>query len=66
MSITSSSRHIVHLVVGGFSATKVEEIVGAPASTGTEAEILVLTDANVREALDKIFSAAGVAVWGEL
>jgi hypothetical protein len=58
MSETSSHpRRVLHLVVEGFPAEKLKEI---------EGEVLHLTETNAREALEKIFAADTVAVWGKL
>ncbi len=59
MSESSPSRRVLHLVVGGYSVEKVKETTRAD-----DAEILPLTEANAREALEKIFAADSVAVWG--
>lgn len=64
MSETSASRCILHLVVEGFPADRLEEIAGP--LPGTVTEIFPLTESNARQALEKIFAADAVAVWGEL
>jgi hypothetical protein len=66
MSESSAPRRILHLVVEGFPAARLEEIAkGAPGATDLT-EIFPLTEANAREALEKIFAADTVAVWGAL
>jgi cell division ATPase FtsA len=66
MSAPSSSRRILHLAVDGFPISKLEEIKEASNMTGDVTEIVILTEANARETLEKIFLADGIAVWGEL
>ena len=63
---SSQPRHIVHLAIGGFPVEQLEEIAKLSSLSGSETEIFVLTEASAREALEKIFSADSVAVWGEL
>ena len=63
---TPAPRRILHLVVEDFPAGKLTEIVEAlPANAGAT-EILSLTKTNAREALEKIFAADTIAVWGKL
>ena len=60
------TRRILHLVIDDFPAGKLAEIVESlPANIG-EIEIFPLTTANAREALEKIFAADTVAVWGNV
>ncbi|HEY0255820.1 MAG TPA: hypothetical protein VGC39_00140 [Candidatus Methylacidiphilales bacterium] len=66
MSASSSPRRILHLAVGGFPVSKLEEIRKSSGMARDATEILVLTEANAREAVEKIFSAEGIAVWGSL
>jgi len=66
MSSSSPSHRIIHLAVGGFPTDKLKQIVALSDLSGEQAEIFVLTETHAREALEKIFSADGVAVWGEL
>lgn len=66
MSAPSSPRRTLHLAVGGFSVSKLEAIKEASNAAGNATEVLVLTEANAREAVEKIFSTDSVAVWGEL
>ena len=66
MSEASNPRRILHLVVDDFPASKLSEIVeSVPANIG-EMDIFPLTQANAREALEKIFAADTVAVWSKL
>ena len=59
-------RRALHLVIEGFSADRLEEIArSSPGTTGVT-EIFPLTEANAREALEKIFAADTVAVWGKI
>ena len=64
--IFPQSRRVLHLVVEGFPADRLEEIVGSSPETTGVTEIFQLTEANAHEALDKIFAADTVAVWGEV
>jgi hypothetical protein len=62
--ISQKPRRILHLIVEGFPADRLDEIAGSfPETTGVT-EIFQLTEANAREALGKIFAADTVAVWG--
>jgi len=57
-------RRILHLIIDGFPADRLEEITrSSPGTTGVT-EILQLTESNAPEALEKIFAADTVAVWG--
>ena len=60
---TSAPRRILHLVVEGFPAPRLEEIAGTSPGTTEVTEIFQLTDANAHEALEKIFAADTIAVW---
>jgi hypothetical protein len=51
------SKHL-HLVLEGFPRERAEELARQP-----DTEALPLTEANAREALEKIFAAETVAVW---
>ena len=66
MSAVSSPRRMLHLVVGDFPVARLEEVKASALAAGEEAEIFTLTEANAREALEKIFSSDAVAVWGGL
>jgi hypothetical protein len=59
-------RRILHLVIDGFPQDKLEEIAKPSPGTTDVTEIFPLTEANAREALEKIFAADTVAVWGDL
>jgi hypothetical protein len=63
MSETSSIRRALHLVLEGFPEERLGEVADASAD-GTE--IFHLTEANAKEALEKIFAADSVAVWGKV
>jgi hypothetical protein len=56
-------RRILFLVPEGLSAARGEEL---RRLAGSGAEILILTESNSREALEKIFAADTVAVWADL
>lgn len=57
MSEPSHPRRVLHLVVEGFPAEREKELDG---------EVVRLTEANAREALEKIFAADTVAVWTKI
>ncbi|MCE0521960.1 MAG: hypothetical protein LV480_03515 [Methylacidiphilales bacterium] len=56
-------RRVLHLVVEGFPAARLEEIARSSPGTTDVTEILPLTESSAREALGKIFAADTVAVW---
>jgi hypothetical protein len=60
----SAPRRILHLVIEDFPAGKLAEIVESSPHTAGVTEIFQLTAANALEALEKIFAADTVAVWG--
>ena len=65
--LSPKPRRILHLVVEGFAAARLDEIaVSSPGSADITREIFPLTESNAREALWKIFAADTVAVWGEV
>ena len=66
MSETSPVRRILHLVVEGFPAARLQELASAKSRSEDMAEIFQLTEANSREALEKIFAADTVMVWSEV
>ena len=63
---TPAPRRILHLVVEGFPAEKLAEIVEASPRSSRRNGNVPLTEANAREALEMIFAADTVAVWGKL
>jgi hypothetical protein len=65
MSEPSLPRRVLHLVVEGFPPERLKEL-DATATAGDLTEIFALTEANAGEALEKIFTADTVAVWGAL
>jgi hypothetical protein len=60
MSETSEKRRVLHFIVEGFPAEREAELAAG------DAEIFHLTEATAREALEKIFAADTVAVWGKV
>jgi hypothetical protein len=64
--IFPQSRRILHLVVEGFPADGLRELESFPSGTEDITEIFQLTEANAREALEKIFAADTVAVWAKV
>jgi hypothetical protein len=56
-------RRVLHLVIEGFSAARLAEIVESSPGTTDVTEIFRLTEANAGEALGKIFAADTVAAW---
>jgi len=63
MSEASPSHRVLHLVIEGFPAERMQELDSAAPDANTVTEIFQLTDSNAREALEKIFAADTVAVW---
>jgi hypothetical protein len=61
--MSETPRRILHLTIDGFPADKIAEL-SAPSSDVTE--VFALTEASAREALEKIFAADTVTVWGKL
>ena len=57
--MSEAKRKILHLVVEGLPADQRPD-------PGAEAEVFTLTEANAREALEKIFAADAVSVWGRV
>jgi hypothetical protein len=62
----SPSRCVLHLVIGDFPASRMAEMVESEPQNVGVMEILPLTESNAREALEKIFAADTVAVWGNI
>ena len=65
MSEMTSPHRVLHLVVEGFPPEKMTELTSL-SKPGDVTEIFELTEANAREALEKIFAADTVAVWGKI
>jgi hypothetical protein len=59
-------RRALHLVIEGYPADTLEKIAGSSPGTTGVTEIFPLTESNAREALEKIFAADTVAVWGKI
>jgi len=64
MSETPAPRRVLHLIIEGFPADRFEELSRSTNGAGDIAEIFQLTEASAHEALEKIFAADGIAVWG--
>jgi len=64
--MSSSPRHLLCLVIEGLSAGRREELEKLAGRADVAAEIFELKETNSREALEKIFAADGVSVWGAL
>ena len=65
--IEPSSRHVLHLILKGCSPEWLQELQqGAQNVSGTITEIFPMTEQNSDQALEKIFSADTIAVWGAL
>jgi hypothetical protein len=62
----SEPRRQLHLMIEGLAAARREELERIAAAPGTASEIFELTEKNAGEALEKIFAADAVAVWGEV
>jgi hypothetical protein len=65
MSETPTTRRILHLVIEGFPADRLAELSAPSPEKRDTTEIFHLTEANAAEALEKIFAADAVAVWGK-
>jgi hypothetical protein len=57
--MSEPKRKILYLVVEGLPAEQRPE-------ANADAEVFTLTEANAREALEKIFAADAVSVWGRV
>lgn len=66
MSETTSPRRVLHLVVEGFPPERLSELTESSAETTDSIEVFQLTETDAREALEKIFAADTVTVWGAL
>ena len=66
MSEVHSPRRILHLIVEGFPPERTNELSGPVEGASDVTEVLQLTEASAPEALEKIFAADTVAVWGKL
>jgi hypothetical protein len=62
----SEPRHILYLVIEGLPAERRLELEKIAQEPGVTAEIFELTEFNSAVALEKIFAADSVAVWGPL
>ncbi len=62
--LSSPPRRVLHLVIEGFPVSELAEIAKPGASESVE--IFSLTEATAREALEKIFAADTIAVWGRI
>ncbi len=60
----SEPRRVLNLVVEGLSEERRQELDRLAATPGVVSEIFPLTEPNARAALEKIFAADAVAVWG--
>jgi len=59
----ATTRRVLHLVIEGFPPERKGELAGG---SNDVTEIFQLTETNAREALEKIFAADTVAVWGKV
>jgi hypothetical protein len=64
--MSEAPQRILHLAVEGFSPEQVKEIVAPAEGSDAGVEIFQLTEASAPEALQKIFAADSVKVWGEI
>jgi len=63
---TPTPRRVLHLVIEGFPSDRLAEL-STPTPGATDViEVFPLTEANAGEALEKIFAADAVAVWGKI
>jgi hypothetical protein len=65
MSETTPHR-ILHLIIEDFSPSRAMELAASSPEKSDVIEIFQLTEASAREALEKIFAADTIAVWGPL
>ena len=65
MSETTSTRRVLHLLVGNLSPSLIQEM-AALSVPEAQVDIFQLTEANAREALENIFAADTVMVWGNI
>ncbi len=66
MNDTPAPRRSLHLVVDGLLPLRRRELEELASRPEAKAEIFALTETNGRAALEKIFAADAVAVWGPL
>lgn len=64
--VSAAPRRILHLVVEGFSTAGLAEIAKPIPGSAETIEVFPLNETNGREALEKIFAADTIAVWGNL
>ncbi len=64
MSESPKPRQVLHLVMAGFPPERLAELTAS--SPGVTSEVLHLKPDNARAALEKIFAADSVAVWGQV
>ena len=57
--MSEAKRKVLYLVVEGLPADQRPD-------AGVDVEIFTLNETNAREALEKIFAADAVSVWGEV
>ena len=62
----SEPRRVLYLVIEGLSEERRKELDRIAVEPGTVSEIFPLTEENARAALEKIFAADAVAVWGQI
>jgi hypothetical protein len=62
----SEPRRVLNLVIEGLSEERRKELDRIAAEPGMVSEIFPLTEENARAALEKIFAADAVAVWGKV
>lgn len=65
MSETPPPRRVLHLVIEDFPAGKLAEVSVTAQGANEVTEIVELKEENAREALEKIFAADTVMVWGK-
>ena len=63
-NLSQTPRRVLHLTLEGLPADKLSGL--STTEPGTTTEVFPLTEANAAEALQKIFAADTVAVWGRL
>jgi hypothetical protein len=62
----TSPRRVLHLIMDGCSPDQLEHLITSSQQGDRLTQVLSLTETNAAEALEKIFAAQTIAVWGEV
>ena len=63
--MSETPHRVLHLIVEGFPPERAAEL-SASAKAEDTTEVFELTESSAKEALEKIFAADTVAVWGKV